>query len=168
MFKRSAFTLIEVLISIVLLGIILPALYESVNLLHKSNNHLSQALDKTKEITKITDMLYLDILSSDGNISIFKDEFSQLCLENTNNSLYALASSKVCWIILKENHTLTRVEGNNYHLPIKLEEKVEVDPTIKDITLFDIYQNKNKVLVMLRQKGKKPISFMVQGIIKKK
>ncbi|HIQ47993.1 MAG TPA: prepilin-type N-terminal cleavage/methylation domain-containing protein, partial [Sulfurovum sp.] len=118
MAERKAFTLIEVLISIALMGIILVALFSSVDLLQNSNAHLLEYLKKAKKVTKASKTLYLDILSSDGNISIQKDEYSRVCMEETRNSLYALPSAKVCWLVLKKEKTLVRVEGNAYQLPV--------------------------------------------------
>jgi len=138
MHKRPAFTIIEVLISIALMGIILPALYESVALLRDSNSHLFHYLEKAKKVTRATDTLYLDLLSSDGNISIKKDEFSRLCIENTTNSLYALSVAKVCWVVLKKDNTLLRVEGYDYHLPLGSEEKVEINTIMKNVEIFDV------------------------------
>ncbi len=166
MLRRSAFTLIEVLISIALLGIILPSLYQTVDLLRDSNSHLFSYLEKAKKVTKATDTLYLDLLSSDGNISIKKDEYSRVCIEHTKNSLYALAVAKVCWVVLKKDNTLARIEGNNYKLPLGSEEKVEVNPIMKDVEVFDVYYQKDKLLVLLQQKAQEPISFMIQGITK--
>ena len=164
MLKRSAFTLVEVLISIALLGIILPALYQSVDLLRDSNSHLFEYLEKAKKSTQATDTLYLDILSSDGNISIQKDEYSRVCIEQTKNSLYALSVAKVCWIVLKKDKILVRIEGNNYRLPLGFEERVEVNPVMKNVEIFDVYHEKDKILVLLQQKAKEPISFMIQGV----
>jgi len=166
MANRKAFTLLEVLISIALLGIILPALYKSVDMLQDSNQHLFEYLEKSKKITKATQTLYLDILSSDGNITIKKDEFSRLCMEQTKNSLYALPVAKVCWVVLKRNDTLVRIEGNAYKLPLGSEERVEINPIMKGVELFDVYHEKDKVLVLLQQQAKEPISFMVQGVSK--
>ncbi len=165
---RAAFTLIEVLISIALLGIILPALYQSVTLLRDSNSHLFSHLMKAKADAKATRTLFLDIASSDGNLTLHKDEFDRLCLEKTNNSLYGLSQAKVCWVVLKQNKTLVRAEGIGFHLPVGMEEKVEVDAVMRDMALFDLYWKGDKVLVVLQQKGKEPVSFMVQGITKPK
>ena len=166
MLRRSAFTLIEVLISIALLGIILPALYQTVDLLRDSNSHLFSYLEKAKKVTKATDTLYLDLVSSDGNITIKKDEYSRVCIEHTKNSLYALSVAKVCWAVVKKDKTLVRVEGNNYKLPLGAEEKVEVNPIMKNVEVFDLYYEKDKILVLLQQSMQEPISFMIQGISK--
>ena len=46
---RGAFTLLEVLISIALLGIMLPALFSAVDMLKDSNEHLFEYLEKSKK-----------------------------------------------------------------------------------------------------------------------
>jgi len=166
MLKRPAFTLIEVLISIALLGIILPALYQSVELLRDSNSHLFSYLEKAKKVTRAIDTLYLDLASSDGNISIRKGEYSRVCIEQTKNSLYALSVAKVCWVVLKKDNTLIRVEGNNYNLPLGAEDKVEVNPIMKNVEVFNTYYQKDRILVLLQQTAQEPISFMIQGITK--
>ena len=164
--RRDAFTLIEVLISIALLGIVIVALFSTVSMMKDSNEHLHAYLQKAKKVTKATKVLYLDIISSDGNISIKKDDFTRLCMEQTRNSLYALSLAKVCWVVLKDKNTLARIEGNYYSLPTRFEDRVEVNPVMQNIELFDVYHQKDKVLVFLKQKGQEPITFMVQGVTK--
>ena len=163
---RNAFTLIEVLISIALMGIIIVALFSTVTMMRDSNAQLLTYLEKAEKVTKATKVLYLDIAASDGNITIKKDEFSRLCLENTRNSLYGLNLAKVCWVVLKKRNTLVRIEGNDYRLPTRLEEKVEINSVMTDIEIFDVYHEKDKVLVFLKQKSKELISFMIQGVSK--
>jgi hypothetical protein len=72
----------------------------------------------------------------------------------------------VCWIVLKKENTLARIEGNNYKLPVGSEERVEVDSVMNNIEIFDVYHEKDKVLVLIQQQGKEPVSFMLQGITK--
>ncbi len=96
----------------------------------------------------------MDIASSDGNISIQNDEFSRLCMESTLNSLYALPSAKVCWIVSKKSKTLMRSEGNYYALPLESEARVAVDSVMLDLDLFQVYRKKGEVLVLLQQKEK--------------
>jgi len=165
---RKAFTLLEVLISIALMGIVLVALFSTVDTMQSSNRHLLQHLEKSQKISKAMKVLFLDIMGSDANLSIQKDEFSRLCIEESTHSLYALSIAKICWLVHKKDKTLLRIEGNNYHLPTKEEEKVEIDPIMEDIELFDIYHQKDKVLVLIKQHKKEPISFMIQGMEKSK
>jgi len=166
--ERKAFTLLEVLISIGLLGMVIVALFSTVTMMRDSNAHLLTYLEKAKKVTKSTQILYLDIISSDGNITIKKDEYTRLCINETKSSLYALSLAKVCWLVVKKDNTLVRIEGNDYRLPLRFEDKVEVDTVMKGIELFDVYHDKDKVLVLLKQKYKEPITFMVQGITKPK
>jgi hypothetical protein len=37
---------------------------------------------------------------------------------------------------------------------------------MKNVEIFDVYHEKDKILVLLQQKAKEPISFMIQGISK--
>jgi len=166
--KRKAFTLIEVLISIFLLGLILVPLFSVVDMMKASNAQLLKSLERTDKITKATKVLFLDIMGSDGNLSIKKDEFTRLCIEETSNSLYNLPIAKVCWLVLKEKNTLVRAEGNAYKLPLGYEDRVEVDKIMSGIELFDVTHYEDKVLVVLKEREKKPISFMLQGITKPK
>ncbi|MDM5272622.1 prepilin-type N-terminal cleavage/methylation domain-containing protein [Sulfurovum sp. zt1-1] len=166
MLNRKAFTLLEVLISIALLTLVMLALNHSVAILRDSNTHLLDYLRTAKTETKVLNTLYRDIIGSDGNLTISKDEFSRLCIEETANSLYELPSAKVCWVVLKQDKTLVRIEGNNYGLPVGNEEQVEVDVLVKNLELFDIYHDKDKVLVLMKERSKEAMGFMIQGIKK--
>ena len=162
--NRKAFTLLEVLISLALLGLIIVPLFSVVEMMRMSNANLLHALEKSEKETKATKVLFLDIASSDGRLTLKKDDFTRLCIEETKNSLYALPVAKVCWVVLKNKNTLARIEGYNYRLPLKYEDKVEVDTVMQGVELFDVYHTKDKVLVLLKEKGKTAISFMVQGV----
>jgi len=166
--KRAAFTLIEVLIAIALMGLILPALYQSVDLLRESNRQLYDHLQKSKQEAEIAKTFFLDIASSDGNLTIRNGEYDRICIERCQNSLYGLNRPKVCWIVLKKENTLARVEGEGYRLPTNTEDKVAVDLLLPHVTLFDIYRNKGEVLVLLQQEKKEPLVFMVEGVTQPK
>jgi prepilin-type N-terminal cleavage/methylation domain-containing protein len=164
--RRLGFTLLEVLISIVLVGIIIPPLFKLITLMQDSNSQIFHYVDKQKQEAKAMNAMYLDFLSSDGNITITKDEFSRVCIENTLNSLYGLHSAKVCWVVIKDGNRLIRVEGNDYKLPLGLEDKVESDAVLDNLKLFDIYRNKDDILVLIQQQNKQPITFEIYGIHK--
>jgi len=162
---RGAFTLIEVLISIALVSIVLLALYHALDIQRQFNKRVYLKLQAIKESAKGLNTLYKDILFSDGNISITKKEFDRLCIYKTKNSLYGLGVAQVCWIVTKdESKRLLRVEGGDFHLPIKLSEVVAVDRVMSNLELFDIVRSRGDILVTLKQKSKEGISFLIQGV----
>jgi prepilin-type N-terminal cleavage/methylation domain-containing protein len=164
---KRAFTLIEVLIATLLLAIVLTGLYSVLDTQRRSVGIIKNSLDKSIEQDRAIMVLYNDILKSDGNITIKKGERDTICIEKTTNSLYGLDLAKVCWLVLKEKDTLTRVEGNSYKLPLGLEDSVEVDIITKGVKLFDIYNDKKSgnYLVVMQELNKEPFSFLIQGKI---
>jgi len=165
--QRKGFTLIELLISIALLSLVLMALYKSLNMLQSSNRQLFDHLQKAEAQKQATETLFLDIAGSDGNITIAGDEFSRLCLESSSNSLYGHPSAKVCWVVSKDKKSLLRSEGENYTLPLNSDDVVAVDRAIEDIDIFQVYRSKDEVLVLMQQKFKTPITFIVYGVPEK-
>jgi len=166
MTRRSGFTLVEVLISVALLSIVMMALYSALDMQRDANKHLFGYLQRALHSDKAIMVLYNDILYSDGNLTIKKGELSNLCIENTTSSLYALSFAKVCWIVGKEDNQLLRVEGNGYKLPLGHEDRVAIDKVMKGIEIFDITRKKGEMLVILKAKNEKAYSFLLQGIIK--
>ncbi|NPA60658.1 MAG: prepilin-type N-terminal cleavage/methylation domain-containing protein [Epsilonproteobacteria bacterium] len=145
--RRGAFTLVEVLISITLLTIVFMALYRSVDILRASNRNLFSHLERSSIEIDSAKVLYMDILMSDGNISISSDrdrKFSRVTIFNSRNSLYGLSSAKVAWLVYKEDNTLIRVEGGDYDIPLKYEDRVEIDIISKGVEQFNIYLNRKK------------------------
>jgi len=163
---RPAFTLIEILIATTLLSIVLIGLYGSLDTQRRSVDIIKKSLDRSVDHDRVIMVLYNDILSSDGNLTIKKGEKDTLCIQNTRNSLYELDSAKVCWLVLKEDNTLIRIEGNDYRLPLGLEDTVEIDRVLKGVKLFDITRKKGNILAVIQEPRKEPYSFLLQGIKK--
>jgi len=161
---RPAFTLIEILISTMLLSIVLIGLYSVLDTQRRSVSNIKNNLDKSVGYDRAIMVLYNDILYSDGNLTIKKGERDTLCIESTTNSLYELGSAKVCWLVLKDKDYLTRVEGNEYKLPLGLEDKVEVNKILEGTRVFEVARDKDKVLVYAQQLNKEPYTFLLQGI----
>jgi len=161
---RHGFTLLEMLISTVLLSLVMLGLYGALNMQQRSTKHLfsflTQALDSDRGVL----VLYRDIFQSDGNLTIKNGEFDRLCLQNTSHSLHGLSSAKVCWIVAKEDHALLRIEGNGYRLPLRYSDGVEIDKVMAPVSLFDVQWDKKNLLVGVQQTNRDPYVFVVQGV----
>ena len=161
---RRGFTLLEMLISTALLSLVLLGLYGALNMQKRSNKHLFGFLTQALDADRGAMVLYRDIFESDGNITLVNGEFDRLCLESTSHSLHGLDQAKVCWVVAKEGRALLRIEGNNYRLPLRSGDGVEIDDVMKPMALFDIQKNKKSVLVALQQVNRDPYTFLVQGV----
>jgi len=163
--SRFAFTLIEVIISTILLSIVLIGLYSVLDTQRRMVGNIKNHLDKSIDHDRAIMVLYNDILKSDGNLTVKKGERDSLCIESTTNSLYELNLAKVCWLVLKDKDTLIRVEGNGYKLPLGLEDTVEVNKILEGTRSFEISRDKDKVFIFVQQLNKEPYTFLLQGII---
>lgn len=164
---HKGFTIVEVLISITLLSLVLMALYKSADLMRVSNLHLFNYLQKSTNTLKGSKTLYLDLMHAEHNISINTEEkFHRLTINNTSHSLYGLGHAKVVWLVYKTDNTLLRVEGGDYNIPLRNEQRVEIDVIAKNLELFKIYKSKkkDKILAMIQIKGQDPQLFMSQNI----
>ncbi len=166
--SRAAFTLIEIIISTILLSIVLIGLYSTLDTQKRSVINIKNNLDRSIEYDRSIMVLYNDILHSDGNLTIKKGERDTICINSTTNSLYELGSAKVCWVVLKDKETLSRIEGNGYKLPLGLEDRVEIDRVLVGTKVFEIARSddkiKDKVFVFIQELNKEPYSFLLQGI----
>ena len=165
--KQKAFTIVEVLISITLLSLVLMALYKSADLMRSSNLHLFNYLQRASTTLQGSTTLYKDLIHADHNITINTEEkFHRLTISNTSHSLYGLAQAKVVWLVYKTDKMLLRVEGGQYSIPLKNEERVEIDVIAKNLELFKVYKSKkkDKVLAMIQIVGQDPQIFMAQNI----
>ena len=150
-----------------LLSLVLMALYRSADILRASNRNLFHHLENSSNSIKGMKTLYMDIIYSDGNLTITHlKKFHSIEIINTKHSLYGLYHSKVTWLVYKEDNTLLRIEGNNYDLPLQEKDNVEIDTIIKNIELFKIYTNKknNKVIVISKVLNQDAQSFMINNL----
>lgn len=165
--EHTAFTIVELLISITLLALVLMALYKSSDLMRASNLQLFNHLKKSNSTLKGATTLYKDLMYADHNITITtKDKFHRLTIENTSHSLYGLAQAKVVWLVYKENNTLLRIEGGVYSIPLKNNDRVEIDVIAKKLELFKIYRNmpKDKYLAIIKIANQDSQVIMAQNI----
>jgi prepilin-type N-terminal cleavage/methylation domain-containing protein len=164
MSRRGAFTLIEVLVSILLISLVLLGLYQSLDIQRSSNRNLHEHLIKAMNRDRVIMALYRDLLSSDGNLTLVKGEYDRLCINRTAHTLYDLPNPQVCWLVLQEGRALIRVEGGAYRLPLRSGDHVAIDRVMGPMRLFDVTRSRGEALVALQEEGKEPYAFLLQGL----
>jgi len=148
---KKAFTLIEVIISIMIFSLVATLLYKSVASLKLNNKNYKNTIDSNKNISKVIQLIKKDILlAKQIDIkSLDKDTLKII----TTNSIHNIAKPTITWKILPDSHTLIRVEEIN---DIKY-----IDNTTLKCDKIKVYYSKkeHKVLFYIKTLQKKEFFF---------
>ncbi len=161
MINKKAFTLIELIISIILLSIIVMFLYATVSNLERTNKIFAANEKALQEREKVITVLYDDIFTA--NTLTLKGHDDTLVSMQTKNSLFDIQEPYVTWLVSKEKNTLLRFESifpfekmnsdnaSYYHIS-KIGENCE---------LFKVFQSKKKenILLYIQFKDETPIVY---------
>ncbi len=164
---RKSFTLIEVLISIVLLLIIVVFLYETLDISEKSNKFFHQKLEKQIVKTDIKDIFFKDILSSYvEDIDIKKEDmiFSFKSSNTYHNAFY----ENITYLVSKENNLL-RIESQKKFRKDKLYDeffnKAFVDIIAHNVMKFKVIRKDTKeYVVYLKFKDESDMMFILKSM----
>lgn len=158
---KKAFTLIELLISIFLLGLIVNFLYSAIGNLQKTNMLFNQKSINFQKDQKLLDLIYDDIFLAESlNITGIKNSVIDL---RTANSLFDIEQPYVTWLIGKENNTLLRFEST---LPFSSmtsdnNKMYHISKAEEDCERFNIYKSKdqNNILIHIKFKNQEPLVY---------
>ena len=160
---KKSFTLIEILISIIIVSILFLAMSNVINQFKGTKNTLKNEYLKNIQQSLITKVLYYDLLNA-KSIKIINSKyknFIQLYLQ-TKNSLYHFDMPYVVWYVSKNNNTLMRIENKN-KIKLPNNNAFFIDKFTNNIKIFKIYKKQDKLFIYL-QIDKKPLFFeMVKG-----
>jgi prepilin-type N-terminal cleavage/methylation domain-containing protein len=140
---KPAFTLIEVVVSVVLLALMITYLYNALGVLQNSNSSL---LSKGKQLDTrdfFFGLLYKDLFeaSSTTITSTQSKDFDILKLK-TSNSLHNISAPNITYIVVKEDKKLIRIESPyTFALPIPIESTymMYADEVATNVEFFKIY-----------------------------
>lgn len=160
--KRSAFTLIELLISIILFGLITFFLFGVIDNLRNQQSffHKKQAVMDKKN--KIISLMQSDF-SRAQSVSIFQSsnkDFDRASITGSNRSLYNINDPYVAWVILKNDNTLIRLESASpITIPISEEALylAHSDLIAKHCEIFRIYDSPQNRLIFLKIENQSPL-----------
>ena len=120
--KRAGFTLLELMLSIVILGMIVTFLMQSVGDLKQGQKVLLDAVKEQDASIEMLSLLYDDILASTELKTKEYEHYTMLELR-TQNSLYAINHPYVRWFGNPKTKTILRSESAKPYLPPFLDER---------------------------------------------
>ena len=154
---KKAFSLIEVLISIILFGMVYLTITNILSYLKTSNSFLKELYYKFDKNEKILKTLYMDLLEAYNVKIVKKDKNTCTLYILTNNSLYNLSQVYVIWYVNKGR--LIRVESLDKRLlPL---DKIGYMYDFGEVKIFRVFKNKNRFFVFY--KNDKSFYFNFEG-----
>jgi prepilin-type N-terminal cleavage/methylation domain-containing protein len=161
MIKRGAFSLVELIISVVLLGIIVTFLYSSVSNLEKTNKIFAKNENALSKRERVVDLLYDDIFAA-NNLEIKGIKNSMVSMQ-TNNSLFDIIQPHVTWLVSKEKDTLLRFESiaSFKNMTSDNADYFHISKVGENCEVFKIYQSNKKenILIHIKFKDQDPIVY---------
>ncbi len=158
---KKAFTLVEVIISIILLGLIVTFIYKSLTNMQISNEIFSNKSDEISRNEKIIKLLYEDILEAD-EIRITGGKKYKAVELTTNSSIFNIIKPKVRWFVSKYKNTLVRAESAKPN-PLSYEDRFlsHISQVKRDCETFVILRSskKDKFLIYIKFKNEQPIVY---------
>lgn len=165
--KKTAFTIIELMISIALISIIVLFLYSTTDSLRKSNLFYDSKQQEQQRLSDLQTLLFTDITeirSNDINTSSgFEKEFDILKLK-TANTLFGIENPYVLYGVSKTADTLFRAESA-YDINLSSEDSLhslQVLEISKDTKKFKVYKNGKNLLFFIESSNQKPLYFGVK------
>jgi prepilin-type N-terminal cleavage/methylation domain-containing protein len=155
---KKAFTLVEVVISIAIFSVIATYMYQAINTMQKSNDINSLHYEEDMREQKIVKLFYNDLfLQTDmyAASNITKSNKFDVFYLHTKNSIHAMINPYVAYFV--KDNSLYRIESKepeNIPLTYDAIERVKVDKLTDNVTIFNIYENKNSYLIGYQSKEK--------------
>ncbi len=171
-YKTPAFTIMELLISVIIIGMIFTFSFQVFNYTKTNQNNINRSIQKNSTDSMKIKLMYMDIVNMKKKFEInnkFNQDLDIIYLQTTN-SMYKRDYSFVVYKVVDEK--LYRVESSNKLRDDKFGMKKDIDMLFDEVEIFKVYEdttkhnttqtNKNK-LVFLKTKTNL-IRFEVAGI----
>ncbi len=159
---KKSFTLIELLLSTLILSILFLAMSNVINQFKGTKNTLKTLYLKSNKNSLLIKTLYYDLLNA-KTVKIENSPYKnyiRLYLQ-TKNSLYNFEMPYVIWYVSKNKNTLIRIENKN-KIILPQRNAFFIDKFAKNVKIFKIYKKNDKLFIYLQIN--KPIFFeMIKG-----
>ncbi len=157
----KSFTLVEVIISIVILGILFTYLFSTINSTKKQNKNYIIKSDKIKDEKQIFRLFNLDFAQIIGDVKITNSKRYDILEFKTKNSIYQIIEPTVTYFVSKKDKALIRVESLE---PFSFDVKEEVDKIFlyadilsRDTISFKAVYKDGFITILFRSKNLRPM-----------
>ncbi|MCX6061295.1 MAG: prepilin-type N-terminal cleavage/methylation domain-containing protein [Campylobacterales bacterium] len=160
--RRNAFTLIELVVSIALFGLITVFLFGAIDELRKQQTFFQKKEVVIERKNQILSLLRTDLDRAQSvtvSTSMSKD-FDSVSIAGSNRSLYGIDRPYVVWLVLKSDNTLVRLESSSLiTVPIAPEAlySIHSDRIAKQCELFRMYDSPKHRLLYLKFENQAPL-----------
>lgn len=153
---KKAFTLIELMISIILLSIIVTFLYQAVAQLQHSNQRLvvrAGEVDRREDLLKL---LYNDFINA--RALSWREKLTQTdeIVLQTSNSLYDMSEPYVHYRVYPDEKSLRRIESPAEALDFK-RSVFRFDTVLQGVDSFKVYESRGHCFIYLKSEGMEEI-----------
>jgi len=145
---RRAFTLIELMISVILLSIIVTFLYQSVAQLQNSNQQLMKNTDKIVDRENLLQVLYNDFMNMSALNVADKVEKTDVIVFQTSNSFYAMSQPFVRYEVGRDA-VLRRIESSAQKLDYE-NSFFRFDTIAHDVSMLKVYESKGHYFIYVK------------------
>ena len=153
---KKAFTLIELMISVVLLSLIVTFLYHALAQLQNSNAQFIKSTQNNTMTENSVKLLYNDFFNAISIQWLEKNSDKDVLILQTSNSLHNMTFPYVIYRIYKDEQTLRRIES-----PVEkvdyVQKRFRFNAMIKDVKTFRVYEQKGHYLIYLKADGMREI-----------
>lgn len=160
--KRKAFTLVELIVSIALFGLIAVFLFGTIDGLRKQQAFYQKKESLIAQKNQILSLLRTDLDRPQSvNVSATNSkDFNIVSITGSNRSLYGIDRPNVLWVILKNDNTLVRLESP-YKITLPLPPEA-LYVTHSDVIgahceLFRLYDSSRHRLIYLKFENQSPL-----------
>lgn len=159
---KKAFTLIEVIVSVMLFSLIILVMFGSIDNLRQQHNFYEIKETKLTEKNRLVSLLRSDFDRA-TSITLNTDtdnRYTIASISGSNHSLYGIFEPYVTWLVLKEERRLIRIESP-YPITLPIPEEAlyqtHVDSAWSECERFRIYESAKHRLITFSFENESPV-----------
>lgn len=159
---KKGFTLVELLVSIVLFGLITVILFGTIDNLRAQLSFFKEKEGHLGEKNRILSLMRGDY-DRPASLQILptsEKNFNTVSISGSNRSLYGMYRPNVMWMVLKQDRTLIRLESASpITLPIRPESLYQIhsDTIGKECEIFRVYQSSSGRMIYIKFTNESPL-----------